>query len=93
MEEEDSERPGMEMVARLEEKWYEMGFREGLLKGKLEVAQDAFDKGFHSGAIDEFIRTTSPMLAKHHPSKLSLLSQTFESNALGLSNSNPASSD
>lgn len=48
----------LEAMEKVEKKWYDMGFREGLLQGKLESSQGAFDIGFHKGALEAFLEVT-----------------------------------
>lgn len=50
-------------LERIEKKWYEMGFREGVLQGKIESSQSAFDLGYHIGAIEAFLSKTEGKLS------------------------------
>ena len=55
----------IEEALQIGEKWYNMGFREGVLKGKTEIGQDAFDFGYYKGALGGFLEQAGEILPIH----------------------------
>jgi hypothetical protein len=51
-----------EEASQIEKKWYDMGFREGVLKGKADTGQKAFDIGFHIGALNGLLKEINNIL-------------------------------
>lgn len=51
-----------EEASNIEKKWYNMGFREGVLKGKTDAGQGAFDVGFYTGALNGLLGEISEIL-------------------------------
>jgi hypothetical protein len=69
----------VEEAMQMGEKWYNMGFREGVLKGKTESGQYAFDLGFYKGALSSLLDQVGdilpPLIKRDLESKLVQISE------------------
>jgi hypothetical protein len=60
----DAEDEVERMERHVRKRWLDRGLREGLLTGKMEAMQPAFDIGFERAALEEFLGAAGGCLPK-----------------------------